>query len=262
MTIGALIELQANLKALNLSSMIRNLEGSLRQARESGIGYDEFLVELTAAELQARAENSLNRRIREAKFPLLKPMETFDLSAVPELDLRLFRDLAGGGYIREHRNVIFSGHSGAGKTHMAIALGIEACKNSFRTRFVTCYGLVNELIEARQERTLQRLIQRYVRYDLLILDELGYIPFSKEGSELLFQVLAERYEKGSVMITTNLGFADWTQVFGDPVMTAALLDRLTHKAHIVSCPWDSYRLKQSLKEKGKQGRTTHANNGL
>jgi DNA replication protein DnaC len=97
---------------------------------------------------------------------------------------------------------------------------------------------------------------------LLILDELGYIPFSKEGSELLFQVLAERYEKGSVMITTNLGFADWTQVFGDPVMTAALLDRLTHKAHIVSCPWDSYRLKQSLKEKGKQGRTTHANNGL
>jgi len=107
MTAGTLIELQANFKALNLSSMARNLEGSLRQARESGIGYDEFLLELTAAELQARAENSLNRRIREAKFPLLKPMETFDLSAVPELDLRLFRDLAGGDYIREHRNVIF-----------------------------------------------------------------------------------------------------------------------------------------------------------
>ncbi|MDZ4185245.1 MAG: ATP-binding protein, partial [Desulfuromonadales bacterium] len=107
MTAGTLIELQANFKALNLSSMARNLESSLRQARESGIGYDEFLIELTAAELQARAENSLNRRIREAKFPLLKPMETFDLSAVPELDLRLFRDLAGGSYIREHRNVIF-----------------------------------------------------------------------------------------------------------------------------------------------------------
>jgi DNA replication protein DnaC len=177
MTTGTLIELQANFKALNLSSMARNLEGSLRQARESGIGYDEFLIELTATELQARAENTLNRRIREAKFPLLKPMETFDLSAVPELDLRLFRDLAGGGYIREHRNVIFSGHSGAGKTHMAIALGIEACKNNFRTRFVTCYGLVNELIEARQERALQRIVQRYIRYDLLILDELGYIPF-------------------------------------------------------------------------------------
>ena len=106
---------------------------------------------------------------------------------------------------------------------------------------------MNELIEARQEKDLQRLIQRHSRYDLLILDELGYIPFSREGSELLFQVLAERQEKGSVIITTNLGFADWTQVFGEPVMTAALLDRLTHKAHIVNCQWESYRLKQSLK---------------
>jgi DNA replication protein DnaC len=251
MKTGALIELQANLKALNLSCMARNLDGSLRQAKESGIGYDEFLIELTVAELQARAQNSLDRRIREAKFPLLKSMESFDLSAVPELDIRLFRELAEGGYIRERRNVIFLGRSGAGKTHMATALGIEACKNKFRTRFVSCYGLVNELIEARQEKALQRLIQRYIRYDLLILDELGYIPFSKEGSELLFQVLAERHEKGSVMITSNLGFADWTKVFGDPVMTAALLDRLTHKAHIISCNWDSYRLKQSLKEKGK-----------
>ena len=254
MRTGALMELGANLKALNLSSMARNLEGSLRQARESGIGYDEFLIELTAAELQARAENSLNRRVREAKFPLLKPVETFDLSVVPDLDIRLFRDLAGGDYIKEHRNVIYLGRSGTGKTHMATALGIEACKNNYRTRFVTCYGLVNELIEARQERALQRLIQRYARYDLLILDELGYIPFSKEGSELLFQVLAERHEKGSVMITTNLGFADWTQVFGDPIMTAALLDRLTHKAHIVSCNWESYRLKQSIREKGKRER--------
>ena len=249
MTTGALIELRANLKALKLSTMARNLEALFRQARESGIDYEEFLIELTTAELQARGESRLARRIREAKFPLLKPMETFDLNAVPELDIRLFRDLAGSGYIHEKRNVIFLGRSGAGKTHMATALGLEACGNNFRTRFVTCYGLVNELIEARQERALQRLLQRYSRYDLLILDELGYIPFSKEGSELLFQVLAERHEKGSVMITTNLGFADWTQVFGDPVMTGALLDRLTHKAHIINCNWDSYRLKQSLKEK-------------
>ena len=249
MTTGTLIELRANLKALKLSTMARNLEALFRQARESGIDYEEFLLELTTAELQARGESRLARRIREAKFPLLKPMETFDLNAVPELDIRLFRDLAGSGYVHEKRNVIFLGRSGAGKTHMATALGLEACGNNFRTRFVTCYGLVNELIEARQERTLQRLLQKYSRYDLLILDELGYIPFSKEGSELLFQVLAERHEKGSVMITTNLGFADWTQVFGDPVMTGALLDRLTHKAHIINCNWDSYRLKQSLKEK-------------
>ena len=256
MTAGALMELQANLKALNLSHMARNLEGALRQARESGIGCDEFLIELTAAELQARADSRLERRTREAKFPLMKTLETFDPAAAPDLDIRLLRDLAGGGYIQERRNVIFLGRSGTGKTHLSTALGIEACKNNFRTRFVTCYGLVNELIEARQERALQRLIQKYVRYDLLILDELGYIPFSKEGSELLFQVLAERHERGSVMITTNLGFADWTQVFGDATMTAALLDRLTHKAHIINCPWESYRLKQSLKEKGKRSKNS------
>ena len=256
MMAGALMELQANLKALNLTHMARNMEGALRQARESGIGCDEFLIGLTAAELQARADSRLVRRTREAKFPLVKTLETFDSAAAPELDIRLLRDLAGGGYIREHRNVIFLGRSGTGKTHMATALGIEACKNNFRSRFVTCYGLVNELIEARQERALQRLIQKYVRYDLLILDELGYIPFTKEGAELLFQVLAERHERGSVMITTNLGFADWTQVFGDAAMTAALLDRLTHKAHIINCPWESYRLKQSLKEKGKRSKNS------
>lgn len=251
MKAGVLMELKENLKTLNLSTMASNMEGFVREAKENGICYDEFLLNLTVAELQARSESRLNRRLREAKFPLIKPLETFDLAAVPELDLRLFRELTGEDYIKEHRNVIFLGKTGAGKTHMSTALGIEACKNNFRTRFVTCYGLVNELIEARQERTLQRLIQRYVRYDLLILDELGYVPFTKEGSELLFQVLAERHEKGSVMITTNLGFADWTQIFGDQVMTAALLDRLTHKAHIINCPWDSYRLKQSLKEKRK-----------
>lgn len=252
MTAGTLIELQANLKALTLSSIARNLDGLLRQAKETGIGYDELLLDLTRAELQSRAESRLKRRIKESKFPLLKPIESFDLAAVPDLDIRLFRELAAGGYIREHRNVIFLGRSGTGKTHMATALGIEACKQNLRTRFVTCYGLVNELVEARQERELQRLVQKYVRCDLLVMDELGYIPFSKEGAELLFQVLAERHEKGSVIITSNLGFADWTKVFGDPAMTAALLDRLTHKAHIINCSWESYRLKQSLNQKAKR----------
>ncbi len=251
MTVGALIELRANLKALNLCRVARDLEAILRQAKDSGIGYDEFLLDFTGAELQARAETRLNRRIKESKFPLLKPIETFDLEAVPDLDIRLFRDLAGCGYIQEHRNIIFLGRSGTGKTHMATALGIEACRQNFRTRFLTCYGLVNELVEARQERALQRLVQKYARYDLLVMDELGYIPFSKEGSELLFQVLAERHERGSVIITTNLGFGDWTQVFGDPTLTGTLLDRLTHRAHIINCNWESYRLKQSLNQKKK-----------
>ena len=134
--------------------MARNLEGPLRQTRESGIGYDEFLLELTASELHARAESRLNCRIREAKSPLLKPMETFDLAAVPELDIRFFRDLAGGDFIKEHRNVIFLGRSGTSKTHMATVLGIEACRNN----------------------SLQRLLQRFARYDLLILDETDLLP--------------------------------------------------------------------------------------
>jgi len=245
-----LFELKANLKDLKLSAMARELEPCLRQAGDAGISYDELLVDLTRLEIASRAANRLKRRIREARFPLLKPLETFDLSAVPELDIRLFRELTSCEYIRERRNVIFLGKSGTGKTHMATALGLEACKNNYLTRFVTCYGLVNELIEAREERDLQRLLKRYSRYDLLILDELGYIPFSREGAELLFQVLAERYEKGSVMITSNLGFADWNQVFGDQAMTAALLDRLTHKAGIIKCNWESYRLKQSLEGRG------------
>lgn len=243
---------QHNLKALNLTNMARHLEQQVRQARDGGIDYGQFLLELTELELHIRSENSEKRRLKEARFPLLKPLETFDFEAVPQLDKRLVRDLAAGDYLKERRNVILMGKSGAGKTHLATALGIEACRQSKRVRFVTGYALANELIEARTERDLNRLLGKYARLDLLILDELGYVPFSKEGAELLFQILAERHERGSVIITTNLGFADWTQVFGDPNMTAALLDRLTHRAHIIECAWDSYRLKQSLKGGGKK----------
>ena len=241
-----LLELKANFKNLKLSAMAREIESKLRQASDCGIGYDEFFLDLTRMEIESRTSNRLKQRIKDAKFPLLKPLETFNLDAVPKLDIRIFRELISCEYVKEHRNVIFLGSSGTGKTHMATALGLEACKNNYNTRFITCYGLVNELVEAREQRELQRIIKRYSRYDLLILDELGYIPFSKEGAELLFQVLAERYEKGSVMITTNLGFADWTRIFGEQNMTAALLDRLTHKARIINCSWNSYRLKQSL----------------
>jgi len=133
---------------------------------------------------------------------------------------------------------------------MATGMGVEACRQGKRVRFITGCGLVNELIESRSERVLSRLIDKYARYDLLIIDELGYVPFSKEGAELLFQVLAQRHEKASVIITSNLGFADWTQIFGEATLTAALLDRLTHKAHIITCAWESFRLRESLKRKG------------
>jgi DNA replication protein DnaC len=210
--------------------------------------YDEFLLGLTEIELQVRSDNRFKRRMREAKFPLLKTFETFDFDATLDLDRRFIHELATGEYIQEYRNIIFLGKSGTGKTHLATSLAVEACKQGVRTRFATCCGLANELIEARHERELSRVIRRYARYGLLVIDELGYVPLAKEGADLLFQVFAERHEKGSVIVTTNLGFADWTQVFGDANLTAALLDRLTHKAHILNCNWESYRLKDTLKQ--------------
>jgi len=242
-------QLFANLKALKLSAMISQLEGCLRQARESSEDYAEFLLNLTELEVATRMENGRKRRLRDAKFPLLKPLEVFKFEAAPDLDTRLIKDLAGGRYIKDARNVIFLGRSGTGKTHLATALGMEACSQGIRTRFVTGCALANELIEARDEKILARVIKRYASYGLLIVDELGYVPFSKEGAELMFQVLAERHERRSVIVTTNLGFGDWTRIFGDPTLTAALLDRITHKAFTINCTWESYRLKDTLKNR-------------
>lgn len=248
MNAGMKALLMENLKTLKLSTMTRNLKSYLRQAEQEKLSYEEFLLNLTEIEVQVRKENGRKRRLREAKFPLLKPLEAFNFDAAPDLDARLIKDLSNCEYVNKSRNVIFMGKSGTGKTHLATALGMEACKQGVRTRFVTGCGLANELIEARDEKTLARSIKRYAGYGLLIIDELGYVPFSKEGAQLIFQILAERHERKPVMITTNMGFGDWTQIFGDPSMTAALLDRITHKAHIINCSWESYRLKETLKK--------------
>jgi DNA replication protein DnaC len=248
MNAGMKALLNDNLKSLKLSTMIRNLQGHLRQAKQDKLSYDEFLLNLTEVEVQVRKENGRKRRLREAKFPLLKPLETFNFEAAADLDARLIKELSGCEYIEKTRNVIFIGKSGTGKTHLATGLGMEACKQGIRTRFVTGCGLANELIEARDEKLLGRVVKRYAGYGLLIIDELGYVPFSKEGAQLIFQILAERHERKPVMITTNMGFGDWTQIFGDPSMTAALLDRITHKAHVINCSWESYRLKETLKK--------------
>lgn len=239
--------LMENLKTLKLSAMKRDLESHIRQAKQDKVGYDEFLLNLTEIEVLTRKENGYKRRLIEAKFPLVKPLETFDFGAAPELDPRLIKELSGCEYVKKSRNIIFMGKSGTGKTHLSTGLGIEACKNGIRTRFVTGCGLANELIEARDEKALSRIIKRYTSYGVLIIDELGYVPFSKEGAQLIFQILAERHERIPVVITTNMGFGDWTQIFGDANMTAALLDRITHKAHVINCTWESYRLKETLK---------------
>jgi DNA replication protein DnaC len=249
MKAGTEILLKENLKALNLSHISTNLGPLVRQARENGTSHEEFLLALTEVELQMRAESRLKRKLREAKFPLLKTLEQFDYSSAQSLDKRLMRELESGEYLLGHRNIIFTGKSGTGKTHLATGLGVAACRQGINTRFVNGCALSMELIEAQSERRLSRVIQRYARYGLVVVDELGYVPFSKESAELMFQVFAERHERGSVIITSNLGFADWTQVFGDATLTAALLDRLTHKAHIINCTWESYRLKETLRKR-------------
>ncbi len=242
--------LNENLRFLKLTTIINNLENIHRQALENKQGYNEFLLNLTQLEVQIRKENGRKRRIREAAFPLHKPFDTFDFEAAPDLDARFINDLAAGSYIKQNKNIIFLGKSGTGKTHLATALGIEACDQGIRTKFITGCGLVNELIEARDEKRLRLLIKKYFNYGLLIIDELGYVPFSKAGAELLFQVLAERHERKPVIITTNKGFGDWTQIFGDASLTAALLDRVTHRAHVINCLWQSYRLSETLKNPG------------
>ncbi len=255
MNAGMKAMLTENLKSLRLSTIINNFENILRQSRESKLDYDEFLLNLTEVEIQVRKENGRKKRIREAVFPLLKPLEVFEFESAPGIDVRLIKELSTGEYINDKRNIIFLGKSGTGKTHLATALGMEACDLGVRTRFVTGCGLVNELIEARDDKSLRRTMKKYFNYGLLIIDELGYVPFSKEGAELLFQVLAERHERKPVIITTNKGFGDWTEIFGDPSLTAALLDRVTHKAHVINCTWDSYRLKETLrKEKNRKKR--------
>jgi DNA replication protein DnaC len=252
MNAAHLAQLRANLKSLHLAAMAGQLDSLLRQAREGSQDPAEFLLNLTELEISTRRENGCKRRIQDARFPLLKPIESFRFDAAPQLDLRLVKELLSGQYIADRRNVIFMGKSGTGKTHLAIALGMAACAQGIRTRFTTGCTLANELIEARDERSLKRTINRYFSYGLLIVDELGYVPFSKEGAELLFQVLAERHERKPVVITTNLGFADWTRIFGEPALTAALLDRITHRAHIFNCSWESFRLKDTLSKKKPQ----------
>ena len=248
------LKVKANLDNLKLTNMAGHLERSIRQAEENGASYEEFLLALTDMELQIRQQNREKRRLQEARFPLLKDLESFDFQQAPQLDRRLIGELAGGEYIDQRRNVVFLGKSGVGKSHLATALGVEACRQNRRVRFTTAYNLVNELVEAAEEKTLSKLVGKYARYELLIVDELGYIPFSREGAEQLFQVFAERHERGSVIVTTNLGFGSWTEIFGDANLTTALLDRLTHRAHIIECAWDSYRLMQTLKEGKNRGK--------
>ena len=261
MTPGQEIVLDDALRQLRLPAMGREWREHARQAKEAGEGYTGFLLALTSRELEQRQANQVQRRLREARFPLLKTLETTDLKKWPALDAVQVRDYAECGYITRRENVVLLGKHGTGKTHAATVLGVEACRNGYRVGFTTAAGLVNTLIESREERQLKRYLAKLSRFELLVVDEVGYIPFSAEGAQLLFQVFSDRYEKGSVIVTSNLPFAQWTSVFGDAALTAALLDRLTHHCSIHEFKWESIRFTESLGAASKRKKKPRAAGG-
>ncbi len=187
----------------------------------------------------------IERRIKAAKFPATKSLDSFDFKAIPSLNKPLTMELARCEFVDRRENVIALGPSGTGKTHVALGLGLAACQKGMKVRFITAAALVHELIEATDERRLQRLQKLLISQDLLIIDELGFVPLSKTGAELLFEVISQRYERGSIIITSNLPFDEWTEVFGAERLTGAILDRLTHHVHILEMNGDSFRLRQS-----------------
>jgi DNA replication protein DnaC len=241
--------LKANLKQLKLPTMLAEWEKLAREAADRNETYDAYLLRLTELELATRSANALAARIRAAGFPVHKDFDTFDFTATPALPKQKVLELARGEWIDQHMNCCLIGGSGTGKTHAATALGLALCRLGKRVKFVTAAGLVTHLEEAQQQHRLDRLLTQLDRLDLLIVDELGYLSFSRAGAELLFQVFADRYERRSLLITSNLPFGEWGQVFQGERMTAALLDRLTHKCHIFEMNGESYRFRESMKAK-------------
>ena len=234
-----------HLKALKLPTFLREYDKLARQCAAEGVDHTRYLLRLAELELIERERRMIERRIKDAKFPAVKSLDSFDFLVLPSLNKALVLELARSEYVNRRENIIAVGNSGTGKTHIVLGLGLAACQKGLSVGFTTAAALVHELIEARDEKRLLRLQRQLATYKLLIIDELGYVPFSQTGAELLFEVFSRRYERGSTIVTSNLPFDEWTGVFASERLTGALLDRLTHHVHILEMNGDSYRLKQS-----------------
>jgi DNA replication protein DnaC len=239
--------LKSHFRQLRLPSMSREFERLARDAAATNQNYQEFLLRLTESELATRAAAAVSRRIKDARFPVLKDFDTYDFSVLPQLSKPKVLELARCEWIEHKYNCCLVGSHGTGKTHISIALGQAACRRGLRVRFFTAAALVTELEKAQKQYTLDRFLGQLERVHLLICDELGYVSLSRGGIELLFQVFADRYERGSLLLTTNLPFSEWNQIFQGERMTAALLDRLTHRCHIFEMNGESYRFRESMK---------------
>lgn len=243
--------LQHYLKSLRLPTFLKEYKLVEQSCKEQNASYGKYLQVLSEKEYVNRQEKSVQQRLKKAHFPTLKTLDMFDFKSIPSLSKSLVIELNRCEYINTHENVLALGNSGTEKTHLAIALGYAACQQNKTVYFTQAAQLVHHLLEAREERDLLRLKKKLLAYDLLIIDELGFVPFSKAGAELLFDIFSGRYEQGSVIVTSNLSFEQWTEVFGCERLTGALLDRLTHHVHILEMNGESYRLNKA-KEKRRQ----------
>ena len=237
-------------RALKMPGVARVFESLARQARDAHWPHEEYLHEVLSAEQSSRHESVIRQRLREAKFPEVKTLDTFDFAAAEGLSASQIHALARGQWVSAPENLILAGPIGTGKTHLAIALGVEATKQKRRVFFTRAADLVRQLLEARDHRELTRLQQRLLRVEVLIVDELGFVPFDRTGGELLFNLITDRYERRATVVTTNLAFAEWVTVFaGDEKLTTALLDRLAHHATIIATKGKSYRMRKRRSSK-------------
>jgi len=243
--------LRHHLKKLKLPTILRDYEKIARQCAEENTDFVTFLLRLVERELLEREGRMIERRIRDAKFPAIKSLEAFDFDAIPSLNKKMVLELARGEFVSRRENLIALGPSGVGKTHISLGIGLAACQKGVKTRFATAAAIVHEMIEARDEKRLLRFQKQMASVELLIIDELGFVPLSKTGAELLFELISQRYERGTTIITSNLPFDEWTATFGEERLTGALLDRLTHHVHILEMNGQSYRLAQSKARKAR-----------
>ena len=248
--------LDHHLKTLRLPTMLREYDKVAQQCATEAVDYPRFLLRLVELELLDRDRRAVERRIKAARFEVVKTLDTFDFLAIPSLNKQLVLDLARCDYIDRRENVLALGNSGTGKTHIALALGLAACQKGYRVRFATAAGLVHELMEARDEKRLLRTQKQLAGYQLLIIDELGFVPLSRSAAELLFEIFSQRYERGATLVTSNLPFNEWTEILGTERLTGALLDRLTHHIHILEMNGESYRLKESKQTRKSAARAS------
>ncbi len=241
--------LENHLRELHLPTVRHSFEEMARRAEQETLSYERYLLELTERECQVRRQNRVERLLRQSKLPLEKDLTGFDLKRLPAKIARQVRTLLDGTFVDRKENLLAFGKPGSGKTHLLCAIGQELIRNNRKVYFSSCSLMVQELLIAKRDLKLSRLLKRLAGYDALILDDLGYVQQSREEMEVLFTLLAERYERGSVMITSNLPFSKWEAIFKDPMTTAAAIDRLVHHSVILELNLPSYRMEQARKSK-------------